>query len=394
MAATNIGSNKYPLAKMPALADPADIQVALKYYHWGQEAEPEGTATAGIAKYLDELQSDITDINTSLDGVVLESIIDAKGDLIVGTGNDAVDNLSVGSDGYFLKSNSSQTLGMEWSALPAASTTGSGIVQLSDSTSTTSSILAATPTAIKTTYDYADTHITASTSVHGISGSVVGTTDTQTLTNKTLTSPTINNPTFTGQVSGLELSATQAIIFEGTTADNFETTLTAGEPTADRTITLPDATTTLVGTDSTQTLTSKTITQGVLIAPEERLNISATAATGTVNINVNTSPVWYYTTNATGNFVINIRGDGSTTLNSLLTIGDSITIVFLNTNGSTAYYNTSLQIDGTGTGVTTKWQGGSAPSAGNASSIDVYAYNVIKTANAVFTVLASQTKFA
>ena len=48
MAATNIGSSKYPLAKVPEMADAADIQVALKYYHWGQETEPESAPTAGI----------------------------------------------------------------------------------------------------------------------------------------------------------------------------------------------------------------------------------------------------------------------------------------------------------------------------------------------------------
>jgi hypothetical protein len=66
----------------------------------------------------------------------------------------------------------------------------------------------------------------------------------------------------------------------------------------------------------------------------------------------------------------------------------------LSTNGGTAYYPTSVQINGTTSGVTTKWQGGTAPTSGNANSIDVYTYTIIKTASATFTVLASQTKFA
>ena len=88
---------------------------------------------------------------------------------------------------------------------------------------------------------------------------VVTTTSTSTLTNKTLTSPTISNPTFSGQASGLEIAFGQSIVFEGTTADAYETTLSAGDPTADRTITLPDATDTLVGKATTDTLTNKTV---------------------------------------------------------------------------------------------------------------------------------------
>ena len=101
----------------------------------------------------------------------------------------------------------------------------------------------------------ANTHIEAASAVHGLSGTVVGTTDTQTLTNKTLTSPTITTPT----ISSLTLGDGN-IVFEGATANAFETTLTVVDPTADRTVTIPDATTTLVGTDTTQTLTNKTLT--------------------------------------------------------------------------------------------------------------------------------------
>ena len=80
-----------------------------------------------------------------------------------------------------------------------------------------------------------------------------------TLSNKTLEAPVINNATFTGQQAGLQIAFNDSIVFEGTTANAFETTLSAGDPTADRTVTLPDATTTIVGTDVSQTLTNKTI---------------------------------------------------------------------------------------------------------------------------------------
>ena len=128
------------------------------------------------------------------------------------------------------------------------------------------------------------------------------------------------------------------------------------------------------------------------VSPKEKVTVSATAASSTVNFDVVTQSVLYYTTNATGNFTLNIRGDGSTTLDSLLNTGDALTVVFLVTNGATAYYHSALTIDGTS--VTPKWQGGTAPSSGNTSSIDSYSYTVIKTGSAAFTVLASQTRFA
>jgi len=140
--------------------------------------------------------------------------------------------------------------------------------------------------------------------------------------------------------------------------------------------------------------TAPVLSQPVLVSPEERMNIVASAATGTINLEALTSGSWYYTSNATGNWVLNVRGSSSTSLNSILTTGDSITVAFLATQGSTAYYQTSLQVDGTTSGVTVEWQGGTAPTAGNASGIDVYLFNIIKTASATYTVLASQTKFA
>lgn len=124
----------------------------------------------------------------------------------------------------------------------------------------------------------------------------------------------------------------------------------------------------------------------------ENLTASATAATGTVNYDVLTQSILYYTTNASGNWTLNVRGNSTTTLNSLMANNSSITIVFMATQGGTAYYNNVLTIDGTS--VTPKWQGGLAPGAGNASSVDVYTYSILKTASNTYTVLASQVKFA
>jgi hypothetical protein len=150
-----------------------------------------------------------------------------------------------------------------------------------------------------------------------------------------------------------------------------------------------------VTTTGTQTVTNKTLATTLLSTNNrEKTTTSAIAATGTIALNVLTQQVLYYTSNASGNFTVNIRGDGSTTLNSLMAVGDSITVAFLVTNGGTARYNTAVQVDGTGTGVTTRWQGGAAPTAGNASSVDSYTYTVIKTNNATFAVFASQSQFA
>jgi hypothetical protein len=124
----------------------------------------------------------------------------------------------------------------------------------------------------------------------------------------------------------------------------------------------------------------------------ETATVSATAATGTINYDAITQSVLYYTTNASGNFTVNFRGDGTTSLNTLMATGESISSTFLVTNGATAYYNSAVNVDGSA--VTPKWQGGTAPTAGNASSIDVYTYVIVKTASATFTVFASVTKFA
>lgn len=126
----------------------------------------------------------------------------------------------------------------------------------------------------------------------------------------------------------------------------------------------------------------------------EVCTVSATAATGTINYDITTQSVLFYTTNASGNWTINLRASSGTTLNTIMSTGQSVTCAFLVTNGATAYYNTTVQVDGTVSGVTTRWQGGAAPTQGNASSVDVYAYTIIKTANATFSVFASQTRFA
>jgi len=146
------------------------------------------------------------------------------------------------------------------------------------------------------------------------------------------------------------------------------------------------------GTSGTVTLSIASAQSDLVIKGfEEDVNVVASAATGTINFDVSTASVWYYTSNATANHTLNFRYSSGTTLNSALAVGDAITLVWLNTNGSTAYYPNVIQIDGSA--VTPKVP--AAISAGNASAIDAYVFTIIKTAaTPTYTVLETQTKFA
>jgi len=132
--------------------------------------------------------------------------------------------------------------------------------------------------------------------------------------------------------------------------------------------------------------------QGKIQSVAEKVTTTATAATGTINYDVLTQAVLNYTTNAAGDWTINIRGDGSNTLNSIMDAGESITIAHIVKVGSSEYRNSAVTIDGSS--VTPEWQGGTAPTEGNANSLDVYSYTIIKTGDAAFTALASLTQFA
>ena len=184
----------------------------------------------------------------------------------------------------------------------------------------------------------------------GPTSAVVGTTDTQTLTNKT-------------------------IAFGSNTLTDVVSTNTAQTLTGTKTFTGTSSATAIVLNDAAEVAT-----------------VSATAATGTINYDITTQSVLYYTSNASANWTVNFRASSGTSLNTLMSTGQSMTVAFLVTQGSTAYYNSAVQVDGTTSGVTTRWLGG-APTAGNASGIDSYRYLIIKTGSATFTVLASNTQF-
>jgi len=147
--------------------------------------------------------------------------------------------------------------------------------------------------------------------------------------------------------------------------------------------------TTSTGVDVTGTAVTDGVTVDGTLDIEEVLEkvTTNTSTTGTYTEAITTGAVYYLTANQTANRTINF-----TSVNSTLAVGQSATISVLMTNGATPYYFNAYQVDSST--VTPKWSGGSAPSAGNASGIDVYTFTIIKTADATFTVLASQTQYA
>lgn len=155
------------------------------------------------------------------------------------------------------------------------------------------------------------------------------------------------------------------------TADNTVTNVAVG---ANNTLLVADS------AESSGVKWTKALTDSILVSPEERWTVSATAATGTLNFDADTQGVLYYTTDASGTWTLNVRGSSSTTLASKLAVNDTLTISFFVTQGSSgaSYYHTALTIDGNAQ--TVKWSGGTAPSAGNASAIDIYTFTIVKTA--------------
>jgi len=195
---------------------------------------------------------------------------------------------------------------------------------------------------------------------------------------------TLTASTPVGVASGGSGAATLTGVLKGNGTSAFTAATAGTDYVAPGTATTFTALQTFAGTTSNADLKTSNIL--------ETATVSATAATGTIAYDVTTQSVLYYTTNASGNFTVNFRGSSGTTLNTIMATGESLSATFLVTNGATAYYNSAVQVDGSS--VTPKWQGGTAPTSGNASSIDSYTYVIIKTASATFTVLASVTKFA
>ena len=144
---------------------------------------------------------------------------------------------------------------------------------------------------------------------------------------------------------------------------------------------------------ATQTFNGTSATEAIkTLNIAEPANIVSSAPTATTNFYLNNGAVQYYTVNAANNWTVNFAFSSGTTLNAAMAVGDSMSCTMVTTQGATAYYNSAVTIDGVS--VTPKWQGGTAPTSGDASAIDSYTYVIIKTASATYTVLASVTKFA
>jgi hypothetical protein len=188
----------------------------------------------------------------------------------------------------------------------------------------------------------------------------------------------------------------QALVSNGASAPSFGVLGVAGGGTGATSLAAANIATTNTASTftATQTFSGSASALAIVLADvAEVATVSATAATGTINYDVTTQSVLFYTTNASANWTVNLRASSGTSLNTALATGQSVTVAFLVTQGATAYYNTTVQVDGATAGVTTRWQGGTAPTAGNASGVDVYVYTVIKTGSATFSVFASQTQF-
>ena len=196
---------------------------------------------------------------------------------------------------------------------------------------------------------------------------------------------TAQHASFTGLLGELTVDTDKdvVVVHDGATAGGFpQVGLATTQTLTNKTLTSPAI--------NTATITGGSLADATIRGIEEDINVVASAATGTINFNVESGSIWYYTSNATANHTLNFRYSSTVSLNTALPVGDSITLVWLNTNGTTAYYPSTIQIDGTT--VTPKVP--AAITAGNASSIDAYSFTIIKTASATYTVLETQTKFA
>ena len=143
----------------------------------------------------------------------------------------------------------------------------------------------------------------------------------------------------------------------------------------------------VVGTTDVQELSNKTF-----INFREKFNVVASGAAGALDIDSSTAAAWFYSQDATANFTLNFRSSSTETLNSILPVGSAVTLSVFIKNGATPYYPTAFSVDGTS--VTPIWQVSAVPLAGDANSVNVYTFTILKTAaTPTYTVFASQSRF-
>jgi hypothetical protein len=259
------------------------------------------TATATELNYVDGVTSAI---QTQLDGKVDESLFDAKGDLLVASADNTPAKLTVGTNGYILTANTSAANGIEWAAAPvgyspptlgstqiASGATVTTIAGLTLSTPTVSGLTVsdasiviegATANEFETTLQFTDPTADRTITFPDATTTVVGTDTTQTLTNKTIDSPTITSTNGAAVIHGILLPTAHGISFEGATDNDFETILTVVDPTADRTITFPNATGTVALAENVAALSGATFTgaiSGTSLTLSGDLTINGTTTT-------------------------------------------------------------------------------------------------------------------
>ena len=383
MAVESIGA-LYP-TKIPGYADAADIQAALRAYHYGSYAyntantSPASLEAGSIAKFLYDIEQDI---------IALEARPSSGGNAQNAQPVPADFSPADVPDGYIWV-DADGTLG----GVPT------GATAVFTNSAPTTSLTTGTIWVDKDSTDIIANPFIPTATINAKGDLIVGSAnDTATVLGSGTNGQVLKVNTAT--TSGLEW-ATSAADIEGVTAS---TGLTGGGTSG--TVTLSIDTSITADLTTSQTLTNKTLTAPAISAPTitgttkiaqilETTTLSTSAVTATQNYDVITNgAVTYVTASNTSNYTLNVRGDGSTTLNSVMSTGQALTIAHLVTNGGTAYYLTTLQIDGTTSGVTTEWQGGTAPASGNINSVDIYSITIIKTGNAAFTAFAAQTKFA
>ena len=218
---------------------------------------------------------------------------------------------------------------------------------------------------------------------------IVNLTNPVTLTNKTLTTPTLTSPII-NEID--DSNGNEEIIFTATASAVNELTV-ANAATGNNPNVSASGSDANVGINLTPKGTVAVTFNGTgkIQAVKEKVTVTAVASTGTINYDFLTQAVLYHTTVATGQFTINLRGSSSTSLTNMLSVGESVTGAFLNTN--TTFYVSTITIDGSSTNVTLEYQGGSAPSSGNAG-IDAYTFTAIKTSTTpAYTILAAQNQF-